>query len=284
MTTTVETTFRAGFRRGLIEYRNVLQTPSEVTYMLIGLAVTVTVLVLLRDVTVAGIDEPLMLFAFPGVLAMQIVLTGCYSGAVVVSADREDGTLLRLKSAPNGMAAYVVALVVRLLLDVVLGLAVVIVPGTILIAGVWDAGIGGVLAAAGFAVLGALALAPIGVALGTVFRNPRSVGGWGFFVAGGFIALSGLFAPLTVYPEWLQVIAQIFPLYWLGLGLRSALLPDALVAIEIGESWRTVESLGVLGAWAILGLVLAPTLLRRMARRESGSAVERRRQAALQRA
>jgi ABC-2 type transport system permease protein len=34
----------------------------------------------------------------------------------------------------------------------------------------------------------------------------------------------------------------------------------------------------VLGLWAVVGLALAPRVLRRMAQRESGSAVEERRQ------
>lgn len=72
-------------------------------------------------------------------------------------------------------------------------------------------------------------------------------------------------------------------MYWLGLGMRSALLPDAAAAVELGESWRQVETAGVLGAWAILGLVVAPIVLRRMARRESGSSVAERRQKLLQR-
>ncbi|MGH3390029.1 MAG: ABC transporter permease, partial [Actinomadura sp.] len=71
--------------------------------------------------------------------------------------------------------------------------------------------------------------------------------------------------------------------YWLGLGLRSALLPDALSAVEIGGSWRHLETAGVLGAWAAFGLALAPVVLRRMARRESGSRVAARRDRAMQR-
>jgi ABC-2 type transport system permease protein len=39
----------------------------------------------------------------------------------------------------------------------------------------------------------------------------------------------------------------------------------------------------VLGVWAVVGLVLAPFVLRRMARRESGSSVAKRREKALQR-
>jgi ABC-2 type transport system permease protein len=39
----------------------------------------------------------------------------------------------------------------------------------------------------------------------------------------------------------------------------------------------------VLGLWAVVGLALAPAVLRRMARRESGSAVAARRERALTR-
>jgi ABC-2 type transport system permease protein len=81
----------------------------------------------------------------------------------------------------------------------------------------------------------------------------------------------------------LQGIAQVFPMYWLGLGMRSALLPDSAVVVEIAQSWRHLETLGVLAVWAVIGLILAPIVLRRMARRESGSSVAARREKALQR-
>jgi ABC-2 type transport system permease protein len=53
--------------------------------------------------------------------------------------------------------------------------------------------------------------------------------------------------------------------------------------VEIGGSWRHLETFGVLGLWAVVGLALAPVVLRRMARRESGSAVAVRRARAMQR-
>jgi ABC-type sugar transport system ATPase subunit len=98
----------------------------------------------------------------------------------------------------------------------------------------------------------------------------------------GLIAISGIFYPITALPHWLQWIGQVFPVYWLGLGMRSALLPDP-AAVEIGGSWRHLETAGVLGAWAALGLLVAPLVLRRMARRESGSVVAERRERTLQR-
>jgi ABC-2 type transport system permease protein len=66
--------------------------------------------------------------------------------------------------------------------------------------------------------------------------------------------------------------------YWLGLGMRSALLPGAAVAAEIGGSWRPLQTVAVLGAWAVAGLLGAPPVLRRAARRESGSRVASRRE------
>ena len=87
------------------------------------------------------------------------------------------------------------------------------------------------------------------------------------------LAISGIFYPLQALPGWVQTIAQVLPVYWTGLGLRSALLPDAAVALEVGQSWRTLETLGMLGLWTAVGLALAPIALRRMARRQSGSAV-----------
>jgi ABC-2 type transport system permease protein len=100
----------------------------------------------------------------------------------------------------------------------------------------------------------------------------------------GLIAISGTFYPITSMPQWVQWVAQVFPMYWLGLGMRSALLPASAVTVELGQSWRQLETLGVLVAWALPGVILAPIVLRRMARRESGSGVAIRREKALQRA
>ena len=71
-------------------------------------------------------------------------------------------------------------------------------------------------------------------------------------------------------------------MYWIGLGMRSAFLPEAAAAQEIGGSWRTAETVAVLGAWALLGALVTPVLLRRMARRQTGSQVEAAREASMQ--
>ncbi|NMO52634.1 ABC transporter permease [Actinoplanes sp. TBRC 11911] len=117
---------------------------------------------------------------------------------------------------------------------------------------------------------------PLGAVLGSLFDNPRNMG-LVMLPLVGLVAISGVFYPITSMPGWLQGVAQIFPIYWLGLGMRSAFLPDALSAVELHHAWRHLETFGVLTVWAVLGLLVAPVILRRMARRESGSAVAARR-------
>jgi ABC-2 type transport system permease protein len=130
--------------------------------------------------------------------------------------------------------------------------------------------------------LGLLATLPIGAVLGSLFPSVRSAT---VMMLGNLvlIGISGIFYPITHLPTWLQWAGQVSPLYWLGLGVRSALLPGNMAAVEIGHSWRHLATAGVLGAWAIAGLVLAPILLRRVARREAGSGVAARRERLLSR-
>ncbi|WP_208544033.1 hypothetical protein [Nocardioides seonyuensis] len=64
--------------------------------------------------------------------------------------------------------------------------------------------------------------------------------------------------------------------------MRSAFLPEQAAALEVGDSWRTVPTVLVLGAWALVGMLVTPLVLRRMSRRQSGSQVEAAREAAVQ--
>jgi ABC-2 type transport system permease protein len=131
-------------------------------------------------------------------------------------------------------------------------------------------------------VLGLFATLPLGAILGSLFSSPRNMG-LIMLPLMGLIATSGIFYPISSMPGWVQGIAQLFPVYWLGLGMRAALLPSDMALVEIGHSWRHWGTVGVLGAWAVLGLIIAPMVLRRMARRESGSSVAARREKAMQR-
>jgi ABC-2 type transport system permease protein len=159
---------------------------------------------------------------------------------------------------------------------------VILVPSFLLFDDLMAGGATGWLTVAWVFVLGMLATMPLGMLIGALVPNTQKVGTWGMLPVLVLAGISGIFYPMQQLWGSVQVVAQVFPIYWLGLGMRSAFLPDSAAALEVGGAWRTPETVLVLAAWAVLGMVVTPLVLRRMARRQSGSQVEAARQAALQ--
>ncbi|KUL40598.1 ABC transporter permease [Actinoplanes awajinensis] len=275
------TPITAGLRRGWIELRHTVTTPMDLWSYLFPALLLLGTIFFMRDAQVPGTSFSLGARTLPSVFGMNFALGGLMTTAQLLIMDREDGTLLRAKALPRGMSSYLIGKVV-----LVGGMSLVVfllqlVPGLFLVSGL-HVGLTGWLTLLWLVPVGFAATLPLGAAIGSIFDDPRNVALVNLPIF-GLIAASGIFYPITGFPGWLQGLAQAFPMYWLGLGMRSVFLPDSLAAVEITHSWRHLETFGVLTAWAIVGLLLAPMLLRRMAARESGSAVAARRERALSR-
>lgn len=262
---------RAGLARGWIETR---QNFTETAY-LFGNALPalayIGVLLFIGDRPLPGTEYALVTMVLPGLLGMTIVYGGLSSPAPQITADREDGTLLRAKATPQGMIGYLVGKVVTFASTTAITLAAILIPGLLIVDGlVLDARAWLLLVL--LFVTGMVATVPIGLALGSLMRSSMQAA-LVPLVCTVIMIVSGIFFPITILPRWLQLGAQAFPFYWVGLGARSAMLPAEMVTVEIGGSWRTLEMFAVLAAWAVIGFLVAPVVMRRMARRQSGSAV-----------
>jgi ABC-2 type transport system permease protein len=273
---------RNGFVRGWIELRHSLADVTEWVFNILFIGSLSLVLFLQRNSTVDGTTVPLAALTLPGLAGMAVAFAGLLSTASALSYDREDGTLLRAKATPNGMTAYLVSRIVLTIAQVVVTLTLLLLVGHVVVDGP-AVGLSGWLTLAWLAVLGLVAMQPWGAIVGARTRSSTSSSGLTFLVLGGLSGISGIFYPVAALPGWLQGVAQVFPMYWLGHGMRAALLPDAAAAAEPGGEWRLWEAAGVLGAWAVLGLLVAPAVLRRMARREAGSSVQAHKQRILTR-
>ena len=273
---------RLGLERGWREFRHSLLS-SDQGFNLFTVIAVLTVLWFQRDSQVEGTGVSLASLTLPSMIGMSVAFSGLVGPAGSLSMNREDGTLLRAKAVPNGMVGYLVGRVVQTSLDTAFSLVVVVVPALFLVDLFADAGVNGLLAMVGVLVLGMAATLPWGAVAGSITKSPGGALGITMLPMMGLTAISGIFYPITAMPGWLQGLAQVFPVYWVGHGTRWALLPDAAAAAELGGSWRLPLAVAVLATWAVVGFLLAPTILRRMARRESGTDMEERRQAALQR-
>ena len=272
-------TVRSGLARGGIELRQTLTTSSDLWSYIFPSVLLIGAIFFMRDAHVPGTDFSLGAQTLPGSFGMGLAFGGLLTVAQLLMVDREDGTLLRAKATPNGMLGYLIGKVVLVGGMMLIAFLIQLIPGLIVVHGL-HVGLAGWLTLIWLVPLGFVATMPIGAVLGSLFETPRNMALIMLPIV-GLVAISGVFYPITALPGWLQAVAQCFPIYWLGLGMRSVFLPGSLAAVELGHSWRHWEILGVLGLWAVLGLALAPAFLRRMARRESGSAVAARRERAM---
>ncbi|TDW95090.1 ABC-2 type transport system permease protein [Kribbella pratensis] len=271
---------KTGWRRGLIELRQSFTNGPELFSHFLWPVLMLAALFFLRHRDFGSTGLLLGALALPSILGMNAAM-GMVSMSQQLTADREDGTLLRAKAMPNGMVSYLIGKVVSVAGGLLADLAILLIPGLFLVEGL-ALGSAHWFTLVWVLLLGLVATLPIGAILGSVFTTARSQGLIQLPML-ALIAVSGIFYPITALPGWLEWIGQLTPVYWMGLGMRSALLPGEAVVVEVGESWRHLETAAVLGVWAVAGLLLAPVVLRRMARRESGSKVAERRERALQR-
>ncbi|QKG25873.1 ABC transporter permease [Actinomadura verrucosospora] len=272
-------TIALGVRRGWAEHVHAMRSRRE---LIAGLGGTVAVFVLMirwqggHDAQGTHVSEGLLLAA--GFVAFCVFSTGLMNLAMMIAADREEGTLLRLRTVPGGVPAYVVGRAVSVLLQIVTYVVLMLVAGMAFAGLELPSDPARWLTLLWVLALGTLAVVPFGAVLGTLLPGPRNAASILSLPVMGLMVVSGVLFPVTSLPEPVQWIAQAFPLYWEGLGLRSAFLPDAMLAGEIGGSWRPLETAGMLGAWAAAGLLVAPMLLLRAARRESGARLAARRE------
>lgn len=271
---------RLGLRRGWMEFVQSVRSTQDQWFYVFTAVLAVGYLWIRRDAD-TGTDLPFAAFALPSLLGALIAFGVVIGPAYALAMEKEDGTLLRHRAIPNGLVGYFSGQLLFQCLSLVPQLVVILVPSFLLFDGLMSHP-SGWFTVVWVIVLGMLAALPIGMVIGALVPGVQKVGMWGMLPIMTLAGISGIFYPIQALWGWVQVVAQVFPMYWMGLGMRSAFLPDSAAAAEIGGSWRTLETVAVLGVWAVLGALVTPVLLRRMARRQTGSQVQAAREATLQ--
>ncbi|MGW2014205.1 ABC transporter permease [Streptomyces sp. NPDC001927] len=273
--------WRAGLQRGRIELRHLLRNGKEMSGHLSNVVVAVVIATYI-DGDVDGTAAPMAHLVLAGFAAYLLFQIGLINLPQILVTEREEGVLLRLRATPGGIPAYLVAKCV-LIVGVAVGtLALLLAAAALLADGPLPHGPGGWLTLLWVTALGLLAVVPLGAAIGAVLPNPREALALIMLPMLGLLFTSGAVFPLSALPGPVQQVASVFPLKWTAQGLRSALLPDSARTAEAAGSWELPMVALVLTAWAVLGFLLAVPLLRRAARRETGSRLSARHRKAAQ--
>ncbi|GEB50191.1 hypothetical protein SCA03_27420 [Streptomyces cacaoi] len=273
--------WRTGLLRGVIELRLLLRNPKEMSGHLLNVAIALPIAAYISG-KVPGTSTPISHLVIAGFAAYLLFQIGLVTLPQMLVTEREEGVLLRLRATPRGIPAYLVAKCL-LILGMALGnLVLLIGAGALLVDGPLPHGPGDWLTLLWVTTLGLLAVVPLGAAIGAVLPNPREALALIMLPTMGLLVTSGAVFPITALPTAVQQVASAFPLKWMAQGLRSALLPDAARAGEPAGAWELPMVALVLTGWAVLGFLLAIPLLRRAARRESGSRLTARQDKAAQ--
>jgi ABC-2 type transport system permease protein len=159
-------------------------------------------------------------FFVPSILAMALMQLGVFS-AIPLVEQREKLILKRLGATPLPRWTLVASnIVVRLLIALVQTVLIVAIGIALFDVAI----IGSLLLALGFVVLGAVTFIAIGYVIASFARTEEAANGITSVVQFPMMFLSGIFFPIAFMPAFLQPIAALMPLTYLGDALRQVMV------------------------------------------------------------
>ncbi|MEU5719723.1 ABC transporter permease [Streptomyces sp. NPDC020403] len=199
------------------------------------------------DIVDTGTDEPVDFLA-PGVLALAVMSTAFTGQAIATGFERRYGVLKRLGASPlprwGLMAAKTLSVLVTEVLQVALLTVIALALG-------WSPG-GSPFAVLLLLLLGTVAFSGLGLLMAGTLRAEATLAAANLvfllLLVGG-----GVVVPLDRFPDAARSVLELLPISALSGGLRDVLQHGA------GLPWG---DLGILAAWAVLGLGAAARFFR----------------------
>jgi ABC-2 type transport system permease protein len=194
-------------------------------------------------------------FFLPGMAAAGVMLTSFQSMALSVAAERDDGTLKRLRATPMPPLAYFLGKV-GLVASTSLAQFALLIAVARLGFGVELPTDGRWLTFLWVFLLGVAGGTVLGIAYSSLATSARSVGATVIAPTLVLQFISGVYFAFTDLPEWLKQVASLFPLKWIAQGMRSVFLPGDWQGAEMAGSWEHGRTALVLAAWLLGGLLV----------------------------
>ncbi|GIG38949.1 ABC transporter permease [Cellulomonas phragmiteti] len=208
-------------------------------------------------------------YFLPGMVATGVMLSSFQNLAISIAAERDDGTLKRLRSTPLPPTAYFLGKTGQVLLTAGVQTALLLVVAAVVFDVPLPTDAGRWWTFAWVFALGTAAGAVCGVAYSSVPRSGRSASPVVIPVVLVLQFVSGVFFRFDELPTWMQQLASVFPLKWVAQGMRSVFLPDEARALEPAGTWQHGATAAVLAAWFVAALVVGVRTFR-WRRRDDG--------------
>jgi ABC-2 type transport system permease protein len=250
--------------RAVVEFKEFTRSREQMIFIF-----AFPIIFLLLFGTIFGGDEiaPDVTFAqyfLAGMIASGILNTGFQSLAISISIDRDEDRLKRIHATPLPATSYFTGKVLQVLAVSIIQIALLVTLGMLLYGVTLPSEASTWWTFTWVFLLGTAASTTVGIATSSLLRNGKAASAILTPVVLFLQFTSGVFFVFTQLPEWLQSVAEVFPLKWLAQGMRSVFLPEYFASQEAAGTWQHPLTAIVLTVWAILGLVVAVRTFRWM--------------------
>jgi ABC-2 type transport system permease protein len=248
--------FRVGAIRGAVEIKQFVRQRENVIFTF---SLPIILLLLFGQIFHGQVGHTGVSFRqyfIAGIIASGLMSATFVGVGASIAEDRDDGTLIRLAGTPLQSAAYFAGKAILAFVTALAEVAALLVAGVALLGLHLPATPDRWFTLAWVLILGSATCSLLGIAIGVAARSTRSAFATLNLPYLVLSFISGVYFVFSRLPSGLQHIAAIFPLKWICQGLRSAFLPDRLLAAEPAHSWEHGKIALVLGIWLVASLVV----------------------------
>jgi ABC-2 type transport system permease protein len=183
----------------------------------------------------------------PGIAGMSVMSTTFTALAFNMTFLREQGVLKRIHGTPMPGISYLLGIAGNAVTNTAVQIAIITVAGKVFFGTGWPKDWGELVI---FVAAGVVCFASLGVAFSHAIPNFDSAPAYVNAVFLPVIFVSGVFFDAAKAPAFIKDIAEGLPLIHLINGLSGAMVKGTSLSANI-------SSLGVIAAWAVLGIALA---------------------------
>lgn len=188
-------------------------------------------------------------FIVPSMVVFAVVATTYMNLSIVVSMNRDEGILKRVRGTPVPTVSYLSARILSAVWWALIAVLIQIVVGVL----VFDVEIIWRMFPAMLVtlILGIACFSALGMALAAVIPNGEAAPAIANATALPLLFISGVFIPLDGAPSWVTAIGNVFPIRHFWLALVDTFNPSHS---GIGFAW---DHLAMVGVWIIIGVAVA---------------------------
>jgi ABC-2 type transport system permease protein len=256
-------TLSLGLARGSIELRQFFRQKENVVFTFCMPAFLMVLLGSIFGEAYEGTGVSASQVFAASLIGAGIISTSFISMGIGITADREDGTLKRLRGTPMPTTSYFIGKIVLVVVASLAEVVLLLVVATLLLGLRLPTALADWLTFGWLFVLSTISCGLLGIAASSMARSVNGAAAGTNVVFIGLQFTSGVFInPITSLPSAMLAVSSLFPVKWVCQGFRSVFLPDEMAAYEMAGRWELGLTALILSAWCVAGLLLCRLVFR----------------------